>query len=162
VPSLPTTISLVSSIQCQEATKLIIGYQNYLKDAIWPKETGEPLRGVLMIDLQYNRYSLMEIKRNKSCIVCGENGLAEKPVPVLTIPIEETHDSTSRLYQMVASRMKLTTQQVMLFFQRKNKTVRVERGRSLRRARVGVGSVMTAVTQDGPVYNEAVIRLTRL
>ena len=161
VPSLPTTISLVSSIQCQEATKLIVGYQSFLRNAFWPKETGEPLRGVLMIDLQYNRYSLMEIKRNKSCVVCGENGLAAKPVPVLAIPIGEVRDSTSRLHQMVASKMKLTAQHVMLFLQRQNKTVRVERGQSLRRARIGAGSVITAVAQDGPDYSEAVVRLTR-
>jgi hypothetical protein len=152
---------LVSSIQCQEATKLIVGYQSYLKNGIWPKETGEPLKGALMIDLQYNRYSVMEIKRNKSCVVCGENGLAEKPVPVLMIPIGDIHDSTSRLHQIVASRMKLTGPKIMLFLQRQNKTVRVERAQSLRRLRIGAGSVMTAVAQDGPDYSEAVVRLTR-
>ena len=161
VPSLPTTISLVSSIQCQEATKLIVGYQSYLKNGIWPKETGEPLKGALMIDLQYNRYSVMEIKRNKSCVVCGENGLAEKPVPVLMIPIGDIHDSTSRLHQIVASRMKLTGPKIMLFLQRQNKTVRVERAQSLRRLRIGAGSVMTAVAQDGPDFKEAVVRLTK-
>jgi hypothetical protein len=65
IPSVPTTISLVSSIQSQEAVKLIIGYQNHLKGNSWPKEAGEPLSGILMIDLQYNRYSRVDIKRNK-------------------------------------------------------------------------------------------------
>jgi molybdopterin/thiamine biosynthesis adenylyltransferase len=159
-PSLPTTISLVSSIQCQEATKLIIGYQSYLKNGTWPKETGEPLKGILMVDLQYNRYSLLEIKRNKSCIVCGDNGLAQKPVPILTIPIGELHDSTSQLYQVVSRRMRREEQQIMLFSQRRNKTNKIEKKRSLRRLRIGVGSIITAVAEDGSEYSEEIVRLS--
>jgi len=161
VPSLPTTISLVSSIQCQEATKLILGYQDHLKNDIWPKETGEPLRGILMVDLQYNRYSLVEVKRNKNCIVCGENGLAQKPVPILTISIEDLRDSTTRLHQMVAREMRLTEQKVMLFSQRHNRATRIEENQSLRRLRIGAGSIMTVVAQDGSEYTEAIVRLKR-
>ena len=161
VPSLPTTISLVSSIQCQEATKLIIGYQSYLKNGTWPKETGEPLKGILMVDLQYNRYSLMEIKRNKSCVVCGDNGLAQKSVPILTIPIRELRDSTSQLHQVVAREMRRTEQQIMLFSQRHNKTNKIEKKRSLRRLHIGVGNIITVVAQDGSEYAEAIVRLSR-
>jgi len=160
VPSLPTTISLVSSIQCQEATKLIVGYQSYLKNGIWPKETGEPLKGILMIDLQYNRYSLMEVKRNKNCIVCGDNGLVQKPVPILTISTKSLHDSTSQLHQIVAHEMKLTEQQIMLFSQRRNKTARIEKKQSLRRLQLGAGSIITVVVQDGSDYAEAMVRLS--
>jgi len=161
VPSLPTTISLVSSIQCQEATKLIMGYQSYLKDAAWPKETGEPLKGVLMIDLRYNRYSLMEVKRNKNCIVCGDSGVAAKPVPTLAIPIARLRDSTSRLYEEVCGKMKLTDQEVMLFSQKASKTVKVEKGRSLRKLGLGPRSVLTVVAQQGPDYGEAIVKLSK-
>jgi molybdopterin/thiamine biosynthesis adenylyltransferase len=161
VPSLPTTISLVSSIQCQEAAKLIMGYQTYLKDRSWPKETGEPLRGVLMIDLRYNRYSLMEVKRNKNCIVCGDSGVAGKPVPILRIPTARLRDSTSRLYKAVYDEMKLTDQQIMLFCQKGTKTVRVDKGRSLRKLGLGAESVLTMVTQQGPDYSEAIVRLSK-
>jgi len=161
VPSLPTTISLVSSIQCQEAIKLILGYQSYLKNGSWPKETGEPLNGVLMIDLQYNRYSLMEVKRNKNCVVCGDNGLVQKPVPIITVPMEKLHDSTSQLHQIVAREMKLTKQQVMLFSQRRNKTARIEKKQSLRRLRIGAGSIITVVAHDGSDYTEAIVRLSK-
>ena len=161
VPSLPTTISLVSSIQCQEATKLIMGYQSYLKDAVWPKETGEPLKGALMIDLRYNRYSLMEVKRNKNCIVCGDSGVAAKPVPTLAIPIARLRDSTSRLYEEVCGKMKLTDQEVMLFSQKASKTVKVEKGRSLRKLGLGPRSVLTVVAQQGPDYGEAIVKLSK-
>jgi len=161
VPSLPTTISLVSSIQCQEAIKVIIGYQSYLKNGSWPKETGEPLKGILMIDLQYNRYSLMEVKRNKNCLVCGDNGLVQKPVPIITIPMENLHDSTSQLYQIVAREMKVTNQQVMLFSQRRNKTARIEKKQSLRRVHIGARSIITVVAQDGSDYTEAIVRLSK-
>lgn len=160
VPSLPTTISLVSSIQCQEATKLIVGYQSYLKNGTWPKETGEPLKGILMIDLQYNRYSLMDVKRNKNCIVCGDNGLVQKPVSILAIPTKNLHDSTSQLHQTVAHEMRLTEQQIMLFSQRRNKTERIEKKQSLRRLQLGAGSIITVVAQDGSDYTEAIVRLS--
>jgi molybdopterin/thiamine biosynthesis adenylyltransferase len=161
VPSLPTTISLVSSIQCHEAMKLIIGHQSYLKNGMWPKETGEPLKGILMIDLQYNRYSLMDVKRSKSCIVCGDNGLVQKPVQILTIPMKDLHDSTSRLHEIVAHEMKLAEEQTMLFSQRRNKTARIEKKQSLRRLHIGAGNIITVVAQNGADYAEAVVRLSR-
>jgi molybdopterin/thiamine biosynthesis adenylyltransferase len=159
IPSLPTTISLVSSIQSQEATKLIIGYPDHSKNAPWPKETGEPLQGILMIDLQYNRYSLVDIKRNKDCVVCGENGLAQEPVRILRILLRDVHDSTDRLHKMVAKEMRVTGRQVMLFLQRRNKTMRIEKGQSLRRLRIGAESIMTAVAKDESNYTEAVVKL---
>jgi molybdopterin/thiamine biosynthesis adenylyltransferase len=161
VPSLPTTISLVSSIQSQEAAKVIVGYQGYLKNGTWPKETGDPLRGILMVDLQYNRYSLMEVKRNKNCIVCGDTGLAQKPVPILPISMTDLHDSTSKLYQTVAQKMKVTEEQIMLFSQRRNKATRIEKRQSLRRLRIRAGNILTVVAQDGPDYTEAIVTFSR-
>lgn len=160
VPSLPTTISLVSSIQCQEAAKLIMGYQAYLKNGVWPKETGEPLKGVLMVDLRYNRYGVTDVKRNKNCIVCGDSGVAQTPVPILTIPIAHLRDSTSHLYKAVAERMKLTDHQIMLFSQKHNKTVKVEKGASLRTLGLGKKSILTVVAKDGSEYREAAVRLS--
>jgi molybdopterin/thiamine biosynthesis adenylyltransferase len=161
VPSLPTTISLVSSIQCQEAMKLIVGHQSYLKNGTWPKETGEPLKGILMIDLQYNRYSIMDVKRSKTCIVCGDNGLVQKTVPILTIPVKDLHDSTSQLHEIVAHKMKVVDGQIMLFSERRKKTARIEKKKSLRRLHIGAGSIITVVAQNGTDYAEAVVRLSR-
>jgi len=151
---------MVSAIQCQEAAKLIIGYQEYLSKSAWPKETGEPLKGILLFDLRYNRYSVMEVRRNKNCIVCGDSGLAQKPVPILSFPLARLRDSTSRLHEAVAKRVKLSDRQVMLFFKKNNKTIKIERGHSLRRLSLGPRRILTAVMQDGSEYREAIVRLS--
>ncbi len=160
VPSLPTTISMVSSIQCQEATKLIIGYRDYLEKGVWPKETGEPLKGVLMVDLRYNRYTVVDVKRSKKCVVCGDSGVAQTRVPILTIPIEPLRDSASRLHETVSRKLKVSDQQVMLFSQDKNRTIKVEKGQSLKKLGLGPLSVLTAVAQSGTDYTEAIVRLS--
>jgi uncharacterized protein YigA (DUF484 family) len=140
--------------------KLIVGHQIYLKNGVWPKETGEPLKGILMIDLQYNRYSLMEVKRNKNCVVCGDNGLAQKPVQILTISMRDLHNSTSKLYQAVARKMNVREEQLMLFSQRRNRVTRIEKRQSLRKLRIGARNVMTVVAQNGPDYTEAIVRFS--
>lgn len=160
VPSLPTTISLVSSIQGQEAAKLIMGYRYYSKSGAWPKETGEPLKDVLMVDLRYNRYSLLKMNRNKNCLVCGGQGVARETVPILTIPIPRLRDSTSRLYQTVAKEMKVTNRNVAIFRQKGNKTLKVEKGRSFRRLGLRTRSILTVVAQKGSDYTEAVVKLS--
>jgi adenylyltransferase/sulfurtransferase len=160
VPSLPTTISLVSSIQSQEAVKLIIGYREFLQKGIWPATTGEPLKAVLMIDLRHNRYSLVDVKRNKKCVVCGDKGVAGDPVPTLQISVKHLRDSTSRLYEAVAREMRLPQGNTMLFVQKQGKSFRVEKGRSLRKLGLGGRSILTLVTQTGPDYSESVVRLS--
>ncbi len=161
IPSLPTTISLVSSIQCQEVTKLVMGYSRFLQERAWPKETGEPLKGVLMIDLRHNRYSLMELKRNTNCIVCGKNGVAHTQVPRLEIPVERLNNSTTRLHEIVSGRMKLIDQPLRLFSHRGSKTFMVERGKSLRNARLRANSILTAIAEDKAEIKEAVVRLSK-
>jgi len=160
IPSLPTTISLVSSIQCQEATKLIIGYPYYSKKGTWPKETGEPLKGILMIDLRYNRYGIVGVKRNKSCVVCGDEGIAKNPVAIMNIPVEELNDSTSRLYEEVKKRMKPTNADLKLFYEKRGRSLKIERRHTLRKLGLRTRSVLTAVTQDDSDYHEAIVRLT--
>jgi len=159
VPSLPTTISLVSSIQCQEAVKLIIGYRDYLEKGAWPKETGEPLKGILMVDLRYNRYSVMDIKRNKTCVVCGKAGIAER-VPILTVTVSSLQDSTSRLHELVGKEMRMPGDRVMLFSHSAGKTTKIEQGRSIRKLGLRSRSILTAVAYDGSDYIEAIVKLS--
>ena len=64
IPSLPTTVSMVSAVQTQEAVKLLIGYDSYRTTGKWPESVGEPLAGILIADLKFNRYSVMQLKRN--------------------------------------------------------------------------------------------------
>jgi len=89
IPSLPTTISLVASIQTQEAAKILLGYKYYLKDRRWPEATGKPLEGIWIADLKYNKYSTLKLAKNKNCVVCGEHGEAKDTVLRLKIPLKE-------------------------------------------------------------------------
>ncbi len=58
IPSYPTATSLVASVQANEAMKLIIG---------------EPsLKGILVIDMRSNNFSVLKLNRNRKCFVCGE------------------------------------------------------------------------------------------
>lgn len=78
IPSLPTSASLAASIQAQELVKVALGYEEFLRSGSWPTAHGKPLEGVLIVDLDHNRYSVMDLKRNERCLVCGRGGLAER------------------------------------------------------------------------------------
>ncbi|MEM3574992.1 MAG: ThiF family adenylyltransferase [Candidatus Bathyarchaeia archaeon] len=78
MPSLPTSASLAASIQAQELVKIALGYEEFLRSGSWPKVLGKPLEGVLIVDLDHNRYSVMDLKRSERCLVCGKGGLAER------------------------------------------------------------------------------------
>jgi molybdopterin/thiamine biosynthesis adenylyltransferase len=93
-PSLPTTISLVASIQSQEAAKILLGYPAYLKDGEWSETAGKPLEGIWIADLKYNKYSTLELTKNKYCFVCGEHGEAKDTVSRIEVPINELISST--------------------------------------------------------------------
>ncbi len=159
IPSLPTTISLVSSIQCHEATKLIIGFPTYSEKGTWPKETGEPLKGILMIDLRYNRYNVVDVKRNKNCVVCGDEGVGRTPAPIISLALRTLKDSTSRLHEEVMRRMKLTNAELMLFSQKGGRSVKIEKGLTMRKLGLRPRSVLTAVVREGSHYREAIVRL---
>jgi len=96
IPSLPTTISLVSSIQTQEAAKVLLGYKAYLRDGMWPEKTGKPLEGIWIADLRYNKYSILQLTKNKNCMICGEHGEASEAVKRLEIPVNEFSRTESR------------------------------------------------------------------
>ena len=82
-------------------------------------------------------------------------------MPILTIPVKDLHDSTSQLHSIVAHKMKLAEQQIMLFSQRRNKIARIEKKQSLRKLHIGAGKIVTAVGRNGADYAEAVVRLSR-
>ncbi len=88
MPSLPTTVSVVAAIQGHEALKIILGYEEHLKKRKWPEVVGEPIKGVLIMDLKFNRFSNVEAKRNPSCHVCGKDGIACEPARQLRIELE--------------------------------------------------------------------------
>ncbi|MGB9693716.1 MAG: ThiF family adenylyltransferase [Fervidobacterium sp.] len=97
IPTVTTVNSYVASIQAQETLKIILGYKEFQKTGRWPQNTGQPLQGVQIADLKFEKYTIMKLERNRKCIVCGEKGLA-KPVRKLTLALNLTFRSTSELY----------------------------------------------------------------
>ena len=87
IPSFSTSISLVSAILAQEAIKLILGQNQYVNEKKWPETTGPPLRSILFIDMKNNRFSSMELKRSKTCIVCGKDGTTSNPALQIQLPL---------------------------------------------------------------------------
>jgi molybdopterin/thiamine biosynthesis adenylyltransferase len=103
-PSFSTSISLVSSLLSQETIKLILGLEGYKRSAKWPDHSGQPLRSILFIDLQNNRYTPMELKRSEKCYVCGSEGTAKEIAQRFDLPISILHGSERR----VEERLRLT------------------------------------------------------
>ncbi|MEM2963873.1 MAG: ThiF family adenylyltransferase, partial [Candidatus Bathyarchaeia archaeon] len=81
IPSFITATSLVSAVQSSEAVKLILKGANSLREDL----NLRPLEGVLIIDLQFNRFSLMPLKKNPNCFVCGARGIAKNHVRILEL-----------------------------------------------------------------------------
>jgi len=89
VPSFSTSISLVSSIMAHEAVKIILGLEEYRKTKAWPSKDGEPLGPILFMDLKNNRYTLMPLKRNQACLVCGKDGTVKSAVKRFDLPLHD-------------------------------------------------------------------------
>jgi len=89
VPSFSTSISLVSSVIAHEAIKIILGLEEFRKTKTWPGKNGEPLGPILFMDLKNNRYTLMPLKRNQACFVCGKDGTTKSPVSRVDLPLRD-------------------------------------------------------------------------
>lgn len=90
VPSFSTSISLVSSVIAHEAVKIILGLEEFRKTKTWPGKNGEPLGPILFMDLKNNRYTLMPLKRNQACLVCGKDGTTKSAVSRVDLPLRDT------------------------------------------------------------------------
>ena len=86
VPSFSTSISLVSSVISHEVVKIILGIEEFRKSKTWGKN-GEPLGPILFMDLKNNRYTLMPLKRNQACLVCGKDGTTKSTVSRVDLPL---------------------------------------------------------------------------
>jgi molybdopterin/thiamine biosynthesis adenylyltransferase len=160
IPSLPTSMSLVSSIQAQEATKIILGYKAFLKDKKWPSHVGEPLKGVLLVDLKFNRYSKMELNKNPRCMICGKDGIANNTVSRYEISFSEVRNSTKRLQERITELPAVKPTEVLMFKEDRKRLVPVETGKTISQHRLSKGNYVHVVfkTSEGN-YSEAVVKL---
>ena len=95
VPSFSTSISLVSSIIAHEVIKIILGIEEFRSAKKWPAKNGEPLASVLFMDLKNNRYSLMPLNRNQTCLVCGKDGTTKSAVKRIDLPLKKISGSAN-------------------------------------------------------------------
>jgi len=89
VPSFSTSISLVSSVVAHEVIKIVLGLAEFRKTKAWPVTSGEPLTPILFMDLKNNRYTLMPLKRNQACLVCGKDGTTKSSVGRFDLPVRK-------------------------------------------------------------------------
>jgi molybdopterin/thiamine biosynthesis adenylyltransferase len=71
LPSFATTTSLISSIQVQEAVKIILGKELFIRYGVWPPEIGAPLDNLLQINGRALAMQHIRLEKNPDCYVCG-------------------------------------------------------------------------------------------
>jgi len=161
IPSLPTSMSLVSSIQTQEATKIMLGYKSFLKEKKWPSHVGEPLRGVLLIDLRFNRYSKIDLSKNPKCMVCGKDGIANNIVSRYEIPLSKVRDSASKLQRLISELSTVKSTEILMFRERGKELIPLDAGRKLSKYGLKKGDFVHVVRKNAEnSYSEAIARLT--
>jgi molybdopterin/thiamine biosynthesis adenylyltransferase len=114
IPSLPTVASLISAIQAQEAVKLI--FNQKINEKI-----EKPLNGLLILDLRFNRYNILELKKNPECIVCGKNGLGKSETEIIEIPIEKCLNSIAEIIKIASIKVNVKDPHEITVFKEKFK-----------------------------------------
>lgn len=158
VPSLPTSISFVSSVQTQEVLKILLGYKHFLHHKEWPAIAGPPLKGIQISDLKFNRYSRVELKRSANCIVCGGNGIAKDAVKRLEIPFTKAKNSTDKLVELIKKEVGTSINNISLFSTTEPR--KIEKGKKLTHYGLKRGGFVSAIFMDkSKDYKEIIVKL---
>ncbi len=157
IPSLSTSISLVSSIQAQEAVKLLLQSTKETKEI---PGIGEPLRGALIIDLKYNKFTHIPLKKNPECIVCGKNGAAPQALEKFKLPKSQIQDLLSSKSKL-EKRLKLSCEKYDLFYASLEGFKKINKETSLKKTSLNTGDYISVICEgkDGE-YKEALIKIT--
>ncbi len=157
IPSFPTTISLASSIQTQEAIKLLMGYEHFKNKKEWPKKFGEPLNGMWLADLSYNKYSIIKIEKNKDCIVCGKNGIGKDPIKIVNLSFNELKDSNKLIKEVE----KLIGEKLdeIIVINHKGKLRKIIKNIKLKYYNIREGDYLQAILKSGDDYKEIILRI---
>lgn len=158
IPMLATTSSLASSIQAHEALKLILGYEEYLKTNKWPESVGKPLKGILLIDLKYNRYSIIELEKNEKCIVCGKEGIGKDKVSRIDLKVNEKTNYLE-LKELIESKLNEKIEAFYLFETDKNNPIKIDE-KVLKTKGLKPGTLLHVIFKNKKEeYNEVVVRI---
>jgi molybdopterin/thiamine biosynthesis adenylyltransferase len=161
VPSLATSISLVSSIMSQETIKVILGLKEYLDNAKWPEKSGQPLRSVLFVDLKNNRYTTLELKRGEKCFVCGKEGTAKDPALRKDLPLLHIRHSTQKLEDQIRKTMKVAEKIPLRVFTETSSGERKLGKPSVERERIREGDYLRILAEsENGESRESILRLS--
>ncbi|WP_455369220.1 ThiF family adenylyltransferase [[Eubacterium] cellulosolvens] len=155
-PSLPTTISLVSSIQTQEVAKILLGYDDYLHTEKWPETTGQPMQGIWIADLKYNKYSILKLAKNKNCMVCGEHGEARNSVEKINIPTKIFYSRNLR--DRYLRDIYPESDEFLFFKMSEGKPIRINPDKILKKDQAKEDYLLVTLKRKGE-YIEAITRL---
>jgi len=160
IPSLPTTTSLVSAIQTQEALKLIIGYAPFRRNGAWPQETGEPMSGVWIADLRFGKYASMPLNKNEKCFVCGKEGVGRETIQRIEIPLRELEDSITTLKRAILKHLPERSEDVEISRIDAKEKASIAEGLKISRSGIGVGDFLQVTFKSRPEkYEDLIVRL---
>ncbi len=160
VPSLPTSISLVSAIQTQEVTKLILWFDTSKREMRRPLDGGGSLPGAFVNDLNFNKYSIIEMKRNDECIVCGRNGIGREAVRRIEVKLSGEEETVGGLIERIAPKLGKDLKSLDLFTTSDKRPRRLRTGKNLEGYGLSRSGYLVALyKEEGLDYREAVIRL---
>jgi len=142
IPTITTVNSYVASIQAQETLKIIVGYEEFQKTGKWPQNTGQPLQGVQIADLKFDKHTVMKLERNPKCIVCSEKGMA-KPANTSMLSFDDVNGETTMLYGLAK---KSIGNDVVLYSLAYTTPRKIELRRSLKDYKIRRDSFVLAIT----------------
>jgi molybdopterin/thiamine biosynthesis adenylyltransferase len=158
VPSLPTTISLVSSIQTQETIKLILGYEDFLANKKWPSETSEPLKGVLITDLKHGRFSTLDLKKNPNCFICGKEGTAKYQVSVVRLRTRQFRKTPDKYVSEVSQKTGANSTKLIVYAETAGGPKKIQNLKAYAR-RATAGEIVRIIDPSSVSGRETIIRL---
>ena len=158
IPSFPTTISLTSSIQTQEALKVLLGHDHFKEKGEWPEKLGKPLEGIWLADLIYNKYSIIEIKKNNDCIVCGKNGIGKDPISFGEFRIGGLMNSTTVLIGRIEKLLGESTEEIFIT-NSDGKLRQIIKDKKLSDYDIEEGDYLQAILKRGDEYKELIIKI---
>jgi molybdopterin/thiamine biosynthesis adenylyltransferase len=160
VASLPTTTSLVSSIQAQEVLKLIIGYPTFCNKGVWPQETGEPLSGVWIADLRFGKFATMPLTKNEKCVVCGKDGMGKDVVRRVDVSLSEMKDSTTTLRKSIVGLLPEKYEDLQISEIGKERSTALVEGKRISRSGIRIGGFLQVTFKCEPdKYQDMIVRL---
>ncbi|WP_455367713.1 ThiF family adenylyltransferase [[Eubacterium] cellulosolvens] len=157
IPSLSTSISLVSSIQAQEAVKILL---QSIKEPKEIERIGKPLSGTLIIDLKYNKFTHIQLKKNPECIVCGKRGAAPQALKRFKLPHSQIPDLLSSKSKL-EKRLKLSCEEYDLFYASPEGFKKINKETLLKNTSLNTGDYISVICEgkDGE-YKEVLIKIT--